>query len=159
LKPINNSLPTIEQILKLSLSFQNQMNRVDFKSLNQILILTTETPALLDDLKNTIIQYIDNRSNSLLTQENFLNNHNILMSFLQENLLTKEILQNTLTLSFVNYWEELKLSMDILPAIMNTLKDNDSTLRNILLDLKNSSVSVAYLEDNIIPLFIYLITP
>jgi hypothetical protein len=36
---------------------------------------------------------------------------------------------------------------------MNTLNDNAFLLKNILLDLKNNSVTIAYLEDNIIPLF------
>jgi hypothetical protein len=56
LDPFNNSLPHIEQMLKLSLFLENQLNGVDVKSLNQIPFLATEIPRWLTDLKDTIFE-------------------------------------------------------------------------------------------------------
>jgi hypothetical protein len=71
LNPIINSLPIIEQILKLLLFLENRINGVDIESLNQI-------PRSLTNVENKILD----KMSPLLTLDNFLNNHNTLMSFL-----------------------------------------------------------------------------
>jgi hypothetical protein len=122
LNPIINSLPLIEQILKFSLFLENQLNEGDIKSLNQIPFLATEIPRWLTDLKDTIFEWIS----PVLTQESYLNNHNILMSFIQNNLLTNDTFQNTLSSFFVNHFGEVK-----------------SMMKNILLNISNNSVSIS----------------
>jgi hypothetical protein len=58
------------------------------------------------------------------------------MSFIQNNLLTNDTFQSTLSSFFVSHFGEVK-----------------SMMKNILLNINNNSVSISYLENNIRPLF------
>jgi hypothetical protein len=72
LNPVYESLPSIERILKLSLSLNDQFEKANFDSLKQILELSGQIPALIPavfEFKNLVTLELNLISGQLLSQD------------------------------------------------------------------------------------------
>jgi hypothetical protein len=125
LNPVINFLPNFNQMLKILFSLENKLSGFDIESLNQV-------PKLLTTTVNKIL----NKMNPMLTLDNFLVNHNALMSFIQNNVSKNDTTQDALFSFLVTHFGDINLIME-----------------NILSIMKNNVVNISYMEEMILPLF------